>query len=45
MGMGFPTMGKPPRANQMAQGKVLKAHFVFFPPVYMLPEKAQAMSS
>lgn len=32
MSMEFLTMEKPPKANPMAQGKVLKAHFVFFFP-------------
>ena len=40
MGIGFLTMGKPPRANLMAQGKVLKLHSKFFSLVCLLLEKA-----
>lgn len=45
MGIKFPTIGKPPRANPMAHGKVLKAHSQLSSPVCMLSKKAQAMLS
>ena len=45
MGMKFLTMGKPPRANPTAQGKVLKPQSILFSLVCMLPEKAQAILS
>lgn len=40
MGMRFPTIGKPPKANLMARGKVLKPHSKFFSLVCLLLEKA-----
>ena len=40
MGMRFPTMGKPSRANLMAQEEVLKYHSKFFSLVLMFCEKA-----
>ena len=53
MGMKFLTMGKPPRANPTAQGKVLKPQSILFSLVCMLLfslvcmllEKAQAILS
>lgn len=45
MGMEFPIIGKPPRANPTAHGKMLQAHSLFSSPVCMLPKKVQAMLS